>query len=166
MDNIDKMLDKLGIPKEPPKGSFYDFTSDEEQAVNEQPKKKRGAPRGNQNARKHGLYSKLIPANDPDKYHRAAETDDLSNEIAFLRLKLDSLFNDPDADLNQILQVLTILGRLVNIQRRYTWRWPAYRPELDEQPNPSSIPPESPPKSIPSEKSFQTIQSESPPSQA
>ena len=131
------MLDTLGIPKEIPKGSFYDLSSDEEDKSDEdkKPKGKVGAPLGNQNARKHGLYSKLIPPNDPDKYHRAVQTDDLSNEIAFLRLKLDSLFNDPDADLDQTLKVITILGRLVNIQRRYTWRWPAYRPEPDEPSN-------------------------------
>ncbi len=46
---------------------------------------------------------------------------------------MDALINDPDADLNQTLKAITILGRLVNIQRRYTWRWPAYRTEPDEQ---------------------------------
>ena len=71
MDKLDTMLDALGIPKEPPKGSFYDLTSDEDKEVpagNDAQGKKRnpgGAPIGNQNARKHGLYSKLIPAQGP-----------------------------------------------------------------------------------------------------
>ena len=125
MDKIDTMLDALGIPKKLPKGSFYDVTSDEDKeestSNNAQGQKRNPAGQlGNQNARRHGLYSKLIPANDPHKFHHVVQTDDLSNEIAFLRLKLDSLINDPDAGLDQTLKLITLLGRLVNIQRRYT----------------------------------------------
>ncbi len=70
MDKIDTMLDALGIPKKLPKGSFYDVTSDEDKeestSNNAQGQKRNPAGQlGNQNARRHGLYSKLIPANDP-----------------------------------------------------------------------------------------------------
>ena len=128
-------MDTLGIPK----GSFYDVSADENPSPDankdDKLKRKGGAPLGNQNARKHGLYSKLIPPRNTHKFHDAVQTDDLSNEIAFLRLKLDSLINDPDADLEKTLKVISILARLVNIQRRYTWRWPPYRPDPDEEPH-------------------------------
>ncbi|HEY9076132.1 MAG TPA: hypothetical protein VIO61_06290 [Anaerolineaceae bacterium] len=51
------------------------------------PRRKRGAPYGNQNAFKHGLYASLTPLTDPDAGSRSAEThiDSLKEEILLLR---------------------------------------------------------------------------------
>ena len=122
MEQIDKMLDTLGIPKEPPKGSFYDLTTDEEDKnMDEQPKRKRGGQPGNQNARKHGYYSRHFT---PEQMQQLEEIDyhkGLDPEIALLRVRLNTLLRDPEADPDLILKYLRVLGRMVNIQRRYIY---------------------------------------------
>ena len=116
---MEGFLDKLGIPKEPPKGSFYDLSSDEDISSDETPK--RGAQPGNQNARKHGLYSKHLPAQQFEEYSSSLTVRDLAPEIAILRVRLNSLLNDPEASPDLINRTLTVLGRLMNIQRRFIY---------------------------------------------
>ena len=82
-----------GIPKEPPKGSFYDLTSDEDQGAQ---KRKRGGQPGNQNARKHGLFSKHFTPDQAKQIEDAGDLKDLGPEIALLRIKLNTLLNDPE----------------------------------------------------------------------
>ncbi len=114
------MLDKLGIPKEPPKGSFYDFSSDEQPAGNNDQGKKRtsGGQPGNQNARKHGLYSKHLPAERHGEYGSLKSIRDLSNEITLLRLKIIEQFDDPDTYHDHLIKSLNTLARLTDIQER------------------------------------------------
>ena len=114
---MDNLLDTLGIPKEPPKGSLDDLSSDED----EEPKPKRGAQPGNQNARKHGLYSKHLPAQQLEEYSSSLTVRDLAPEIAILRVRLNSLLNDPEASPDLINRTLSVLGRLMNIQRRFIY---------------------------------------------
>ena len=114
---MEGFLDKLGIPKEPPKGSFYDLSSDED----EEPKPKRGAQPGNQNARKHGLYSKHLPAQQLEEYSSSLTVRDLAPEIAILRVRLNGLLNDPEASPDLINRTLSVLGKLMNIQRRFIY---------------------------------------------
>ena len=123
MDNIDKMLDKLGIPKEPPKGSFYDLSGegDPDSNEDEKPKLKSGGQPGNQNARKHGLYSKQLPPQKLEDYNDALRVSDLGPEIAIVRVRLNELLNDPEASPDLINRTLSVLGRLMNIQRRYIY---------------------------------------------
>ena len=114
---LEEFLDKLGIPKEPPKGSFYDLSSDEE----EEPKRKRGAQPGNQNARKHGFYSKHLTPDQMKQLEEADDLRDLGPEIALLRVKLNTLLDDPDVSLELILRAVNSLARLMSIQRRYVY---------------------------------------------
>ena len=115
--DFDKLLDTLGIPKEPPKGSFYDLSSDED----EDPQRKRGGQPGNQNARKHGLYSKQLPPEQLQQFDDALAVRDLGPEIAIVRVRLNELLNDPEASPDLINRTLTVLGRLMNIQRRFIY---------------------------------------------
>ena len=114
---MEEFLDKLGIPKEPPKGSFYDLSSDED----EKPKRKRGAQPGNQNARKHGFYSKHFTPDQVEKLENADDLRDLGPEIALLRVKLNALLDDPDASPDLVLKTVNALTRLMSVQRRYVY---------------------------------------------
>ncbi len=119
--DFEKLLDLIGIPKEPPKGSFYDLTTDKENNVNEPPKRKRGGQPGNQNARKHGYYSKHFSPEQMKQlevidYHKG-----LDPEIKLLRVKINSLLTDPEADPEHLIKYLRVLGRLLAIQRRYIY---------------------------------------------
>ena len=82
-------------------------------------RRKRGAPFGNQNARKHGLYSKFLTPDRIEKLDEAVEINDLSKEIGIVRLKLDSLLSDPNASTNEVLKTISILSKLIATQRRH-----------------------------------------------
>ena len=110
-------MDTLGIPKEIPKGSFYDIT-DEEKEMN---KKKSGGQPGNQNARKHGLYSKHLPAERRDLHSSIKSVRDLSPEIALLRYKIMQLLEDPDTTNADLMKALNTLARLTDIQERHLY---------------------------------------------
>ena len=112
MDNIDKMLDKLGIPKEPPKGSFYDLSADEEESA----KRKPGGQPGNQNARKHGFYSRSLTQEQRGAYRTAKYGPSLTPEIAIMRLIVRDIMADPDADQDLLLRSVRTLARLLHVQ--------------------------------------------------
>ena len=116
------MLDMLGIPKEIPKGSFYDLTSDEKfGSKDEAPKRKSGGQPGNQNARKHGFYSKHFTPDQAKQLEAADDLRDLGPEIALLRVKLNALLDDPDVSTELLLRAVNSLARLMSIQRRYVY---------------------------------------------
>lgn len=81
---------------------------------------KRGAPRGNQNARKHGFYSGTL---SPDEQALLAEADletDLQGEIALLRVKLFQLFQQAPHNYELQLRAIRTLAHLVAVQHRLT----------------------------------------------
>ena len=121
MEVIDKVLDALGIPKEPPKGSFYDLSADEDTGGEKEKKRKSGGQPGNQNARKHGYYSKHFTPEQMNELEEINYHKGLDPEIALLRVRLNALLKDPEADPDLILKNIQVLGRLVNIQRRYIY---------------------------------------------
>ena len=114
---MEEFLDKLGIPKEPPKGSFYDLSSDED----EKPKRKRGAQPGNQNARKHGFYSKHFTPDQTNQLEASDDLKDLGPEINLLRVKLNTILDDPNISLDLLLRTVHALARLMAVQRRYIY---------------------------------------------
>jgi hypothetical protein len=60
-------------------------------------KKKRGAPKGNQNARTHGFYSHVLDRAQKARLKWAREVDGIDEEIAIMRVKLLTLVDDyPD----------------------------------------------------------------------
>ena len=110
-------MDRLPDPKEPPKGSFYDLSSDED----EKPNRKRGGQPGNQNARKHGFYSKHFTPEQIEQLEDADDLKDLGPEIALLRVKLNTLLDDPDVSPDLLLRAVNSVARLMSIQRRYVY---------------------------------------------
>lgn len=79
----------------------------------EETEKKVGAPQGNQNARTHGFYSKVLDEVEQLEYTQATEVEGLDSEIALLRVKFKSLVTRDPENLKLITQVANALARLV-----------------------------------------------------
>ena len=79
----------------------------------EEKRGKRGAPAGNQNARKHGFYSRVLDEAELLDYALATGVEGLDDEIALLRVKIKSLVErDPDK-IKLIMQAITTLAKIV-----------------------------------------------------
>ena len=75
--------------------------------------RKRGAPKGNQNARKHGFYSRVLDEAEQLDFELATGVEGIDGEIALLRVKIKSILeNDPD-NIKLIMQATNALARLV-----------------------------------------------------
>ena len=75
--------------------------------------KKRGAPPGNQNARKHGFYSKVLDEDEKLDLEFATEVEGIEEEIALLRVKIKSVLrHDPD-NVELITHATNALARLL-----------------------------------------------------
>ena len=76
--------------------------------------RKRGAPKGNQNARKHGFYSKVLDESEQLDFAMATGVEGIDDEIALLRVKIKSLIaHDPD-NITLIMQAINTLARVVS----------------------------------------------------
>lgn len=76
--------------------------------------RKRGAPRGNQNARKHGFYSKVLDESGRLDFAQATGVEGIDDEIALLRVKIKSLIaHDPD-NIALIMRAINTLARVVS----------------------------------------------------
>jgi uncharacterized protein YjcR len=75
---------------------------------------KRGAPPGNQNARKHGFYSMVLDEEEQLDFEQATLVEGLDDEIAMLRVRIKSVLrHDPD-NMKLIAQATNALARLVS----------------------------------------------------
>ena len=75
-------------------------------------KRRCGAPIGNQNARKHGFYSKVLtPAQE--KTLKAVGVDGLDGEIALLRVKIASILAHDPQNMRALNLAFSSLNRLV-----------------------------------------------------
>jgi len=82
--------------------------------------KKRGAPKGNQNARKHGFYSKVLDEAEQLDFELASGVEGIDDEIALLRVKIKSLIaHDPD-NIKLIMQATNTLARLIKTRYNIT----------------------------------------------
>jgi hypothetical protein len=80
----------------------------------ERGKRRRGAPKGNQNARKHGFYAKVLDEAEQLDFELASGVEGFDDEIALLRVKIKSLLaNDPE-NLKLLMAATNTLVRLVN----------------------------------------------------
>ena len=78
-----------------------------------------GAPRGNQNALKHGLYSKAIPDGYEGAHEEALALESLEKELALLRVRIAHALrpdNPNPPDLDQLSRAFHEVGNLVKIQ--------------------------------------------------
>ena len=84
--------------------------------MEEDTKKRLGAPVGNQNARKHGFYSEVLDENQRHDMEQAVEVEGLDDEIALLRVKIKNLVRkDPD-NVALIVRAVESMGRLLKIK--------------------------------------------------
>jgi hypothetical protein len=74
---------------------------------------KRGAPKGNQNARKHGFYSRALTEAEKVELEEASFVEGIDEEIAFLRMKLKELAKREPDRLDLQLEAANIIARLI-----------------------------------------------------
>ena len=87
-------------------------------AIGELPRR-RGAPQGNQNARKKGFYSAYLPPAQAEDIEEAGSLRDFGEDIAMMRLRIAALIRDPSTDPDLINRTMKVLCRMMEIQRRY-----------------------------------------------
>jgi len=75
--------------------------------------RKRGAQKGNQNARKHGFYSGVLDEEQQRDFQIAVNVDGLDEEIALLRVRIKSLVQRDPENLKLIMLAINALARLV-----------------------------------------------------
>ena len=85
------------------------------------PRRRRGAPLGNQNARRHGFYSSALTPEEQQALLEAADIKDLLSEIALMRVKLMELVAYPDTSTELLLQTTRALTRMVDVQHKITF---------------------------------------------
>ncbi|TES84284.1 MAG: hypothetical protein E3J92_01640 [Dehalococcoidia bacterium] len=86
----------------------------------EKPKRKRGAPKGNQNARKHGFYSKVLDEAEQLDFELAAGVEGFDDEIALLRVKIKSLLENDPENIKLLMDATNTLVRLVKTKYKIT----------------------------------------------
>jgi len=86
----------------------------------EEVKRKRGAPRGNQNARKHGFYARVLDEAERLDFEQAAGVDGIDDEIALLRVKIKSILAHDPENVKLIMQATNALARLVKTRYHIT----------------------------------------------
>lgn len=75
-------------------------------------KNKGGAPLGNQNARKHGFYSRALKDSEKADFEEARDVEGIDEEIALLRVKIKSLVEyDPD-NIRLMMRAIDSMGKL------------------------------------------------------
>ena len=89
-----------------------------EERLKEAVKNKGGAPRGNQNARTHGFYSKVLPASERKRFEETVLIDGLDEEIAVLRIKFKSLVRSKPANIGLITRTANSLTRMINARNK------------------------------------------------
>ena len=83
-------------------------------------KRKRGAPKGNQNARKHGFYSKVLDEAEQLDFELASGVEGIDDEIALLRVKIKSLIAHDPENIKLIVEATNTLARLVKTRYNIT----------------------------------------------
>ena len=76
-------------------------------------KRKRGAPKGNQNARKHGFYSRVLDEAEQLDFELATGEEGIDGEIALLRVKIKSILKNDPENIKLIMQATNTLAKLV-----------------------------------------------------
>jgi uncharacterized protein YjcR len=77
-------------------------------------KRKRGAPEGNQNARKHGFYSRVLDEAEQLDLEQATCVEGIDDEIALLRVKIKSVLRHDPENIKLIMQATNTLAKLVS----------------------------------------------------
>ena len=70
---------------------------------------KRRTPKGNQNVRKHGFYSKVLDEAEKLDFERATGIEGIKDEIALLRVKIKSLLAHDPENIKLVMQATNTL---------------------------------------------------------
>jgi hypothetical protein len=81
-------------------------------------KSKGGAPRGNQNARKHGFYSKVLTPQQKDMLSTVSGFSALDREIDVMRVKIASILANDPKNVKVLTLALTSLASLLRTSQR------------------------------------------------
>ncbi len=76
-------------------------------------KRKRGAPKGNQNARKHGFYSRVLDEAEQLDLKLATGVEGIDDEIALLRVKIKSILEKDPENIKLIIRATNTLAGLL-----------------------------------------------------
>ena len=76
-------------------------------------KRRRGGQPDNQNARKHGFYSKVLDEAERLDFELASGVEGIDDEIALLRVKIKSLLENDPENIKLIMQATNTLAGLV-----------------------------------------------------
>jgi len=82
--------------------------------------RRRGAPKGNQNARKHGFYSKVLDEAGQLDLELATGVEGIDDEIALLRVKIKSILEKDPENIKLIMQATNTLAGLVKTRYNIT----------------------------------------------
>ena len=82
--------------------------------------RKRGAPKGNRNARKHGFYSKVLDEAEQLDFELASGVEGIDDEIALLRVKIKSILTHDSENVKLIMQATNTLAGLVKTRYNIT----------------------------------------------
>jgi len=83
-------------------------------------KKTRGGQPRNQNARKHGFYSKVLDEAEQLDFELAAGVNGIDDEIALLRVKIKSIVENDPENIRLIMEATNTLARLVRTRYNIT----------------------------------------------
>ena len=81
---------------------------------------RRGAPKGNQNARKHGFYSRVLDKAEQLDFELATGVEGIDDEIALLRVKIKSVLENDPENIKLIMQATSTLERLIRTRYKIT----------------------------------------------
>lgn len=83
-------------------------------------KRKKGGQPANQNARKHGFYSKLLDEAEQLDFELAAGVEGIDDEIALLRVKIKSILENDPENIRLIMDATNTLARLIRTRYNIT----------------------------------------------
>ena len=82
------------------------------------PRRRGGAPKGNQNARKHGRYSELRPADRAAFMRKTLRSHGLKGPFAPGALSIEELLDDPNTNVRLLYLLLKTTIGLVHVEDR------------------------------------------------
>jgi len=85
--------------------------------LNPLPRSRGGQP-GNQNARKHGFYARKLTGVEKYALRHASEIEGIDQEIALMRVKIQSSISNSSDNLKTITMATETLGRLLRTKLR------------------------------------------------
>ena len=80
--------------------------------------RRRGAPRGNQNGRKHGRYSRLQPADRYAALQKVLQSYGPKDPLASVNLTIEELLDDPKTNVRLLFLLLQTMIELFHIRER------------------------------------------------